>query len=147
MKQLSIFLIALIAIVSILSSCSDEETSIVGTWVMTAFTVDTFTTGSGPQLDIFNTEFDECDKDDRLVISDDGTFEFNEGPNACPGYTVNEVYDDGNYVYNETAGTLTITSAGSTPDVFTNVNVSSGSMTAQQTDSDGWVYFYTFSRL
>lgn len=93
----------------------DEATSpsksamLTGTWKVTAATVDPPIDFFGtPLSDLYNTFFQDCNKDDLTVFNSDKSYEFNEGETKCFSSDP-QIQDQGTWALSSDGKTLTLT--------------------------------------
>jgi hypothetical protein len=142
MKNLGYFLIIVLGIVLVMASCKDEEPSVVGTWILTAATLDS--AGTGNIQDIYANEFEACNRDDRFLFGSDLSYEQHEGPTACAGRTPNQTIEQGAYTYASTSMTLTVSFQGG--GLSGTVTFSGNTMTLTDVERDGTTLVFTFTR-
>jgi hypothetical protein len=141
MKKLNFYFIVVLITLVMFGCKKDEATTttkdkLTGKWVITAMTVSPAILGV---TDMFST-FDACEKDDLTIFNADGTITMDEGVLKCDPSSP-QSYNDGAWTLSTDNKTLTITSTGSDPEIFTIVSLTSTSLVGSSAKVDGGVSY------
>lgn len=121
---------------------------LVGTWKVTAFTVNPPIDFLGtPITDMYNSLFfPNCSKDDLYVFKSDKSYEFNEGPSKCDD-TDPQITDVGTWAFNTDETLLLITPNGGSTEEAAFESFSSSQIVIVFTELDtAAAVLYTFKQ-